>query len=65
MKITDLKGHSIEVTDLNKAIKQARSYKDYYHTDPSFADFDKRQNEYWKDMYEKLITIKKMNYGNN
>jgi hypothetical protein len=64
MKIIDFNGYPIEVTDLNKAIEQAEEYKDYQHTDPSFADFDKRQKAYWKDLYEKLIIIKKAKYEN-
>lgn len=59
MKITDLHGCQIEVTDLGEAIRIAAEYKEYKHVNRSFSDFDKRQNAYWTDMYEKLTAIKK------
>ena len=58
MKIKDLHGKSIEITDLEKAIKQAEIFKDYSHEDKSYADFDKRQKAYWTDIYIKLLQIK-------
>lgn len=59
MQVTDLNGCPIEVTDLKEAIKMASQYKEYRHEDKSFSEFDKRQNAYWTDMYEKLTAIKK------
>lgn len=59
MKITDLNGCPIEVTNLKEAIKMAGQYKEYCHEDKSFSEFDKRQKAYWSDMYEKLRDIKK------
>ncbi|WP_431609243.1 hypothetical protein [Chryseobacterium sp. 'Rf worker isolate 10'] len=59
MKITDLHGHSIEVTNLQIAIKQAKEFKDFSHEDKSFSDFDQKQNVYWADMYNKLIQVRK------
>ena len=59
MQVTDLNGYPIEVTNLKEAIKMARQYKEYSHEDKSFSEFDKRQNAYWTDMYEKLTAIKK------
>ena len=58
MKITDINGCQIEVTDLKEAIKIARRYKEYRHEDSNFSEFDKRQKTYWSDMYEKLTAIK-------
>lgn len=58
MKITDLNGCSIEVTNLDDAIKMARQYKQYCHEDSSFSELDKRLHAYWIDMYHKLITLK-------
>ena len=58
MKVNDLNGCPIERTALNEAIKIARRYKEYRHEDKSFSEFDKRQNAYWSDMYEKLRAIK-------
>ncbi|MDL2141635.1 hypothetical protein QQY79_03810 [Flavobacterium tructae] len=59
MKITDLVGCTIEVTDLKKAIEMAREYKEYCHANGSFAKLDKRQKIYWTDIYEKLVAIKR------
>ncbi|RYJ50631.1 hypothetical protein DR871_016055 [Flavobacterium petrolei] len=58
MKVTDLNGCPIEVTDLNEAIRITKRYKKYRHKDESYSDYDKKQNVYWTDMYEKLTTIK-------
>lgn len=59
MKVTDLNGCPIEVTNLKEAIKIARQYKEYRHEDKSFSELDIRQKAYWTDMYEKLKAIKK------
>lgn len=64
MIITDLNGYEIEVTNLNEAIKIAKRNTGYYHEDESFSDFDKRQNAYWTDIYEKLTAIRKQS-GNH
>lgn len=58
MKVTDLNGYPIEVTDLNEAICITKRYTKYRHEDKSYTDFDKRQNAYWTDMHEKLTAIK-------
>ena len=59
MKIIDLNGFQIEVTDLDEAIRITAECKEYRHEDKSFSEFDKRQKAYWSDMYEKLKAIKK------
>ena len=59
MKITDLNGCEIEVTDLKEAIKIAKRNTGYSHEDKSFSEFDKRQKAYWTDIHEKLAAIKK------
>ena len=59
MKITDLNGCEIEVTDLKEAIKIAKRNTGYSHEDKSFSEFDKKLKAYWTDMFEKLTTIKK------
>ena len=46
MKVTDLNGYEIEVTDLKEAIRIAKRNTGYSHEDKSFSDFDKRQNAY-------------------
>lgn len=63
MKITDLNGFLIEVTDLDEAIKVTTEYKEYGHEDKNYSDFDRRQKAYWRDMHQKLMEFKKkMNY---
>ncbi|WP_130855627.1 hypothetical protein [Olivibacter jilunii] len=57
-KITDLYGRPIEVTDLNKAIEQAREFTGYRHPDKSFELFDRQQHLYWQDMLDKLLALK-------
>lgn len=58
-KLTDLNGYIIQITDLKEAIKIAKWNTGYSHEDKSFSEFDKKQNAYWTDMYEKLKSIKK------
>lgn len=59
MKIKDLHGKSIEITDLEKALKQAENFKGYSHKDKTFAEFDRKQKTYWTDIYDKLLLLKK------
>lgn len=59
MKVTDLNGCPIEITDLEEAIRITAEYKEYEHISEGFSDFDKRQKAYWTDLYGKLIAIKK------
>lgn len=59
MKIKDLHGKSIEVTDLEKALKQAENFKGYSQKDKSFAEFDRKQKAYWTNIYDKLLLLKK------
>lgn len=59
MKITDLNGCEIEITNLKEAIKIAKRNTGYSHEDKSFSEFDKRQKAYWTDIHEKLTAIKK------
>lgn len=56
MKITDLKGLPIEVTDLDKAIEQAGYFKDAHHVPPVASD--KERQAYWRDIYQKLLQLK-------
>jgi hypothetical protein len=58
MKIRDLHGKCIKITDLEKAIKQAETFKGYSHQDKSFAEFDERMKVYWTDIHEKLLILK-------
>jgi hypothetical protein len=56
-KVNDLNGYEIEITDLIEAVKIAKRNTGYSHEDKSFSEFDKKQNAYWTDMYEKLKAI--------
>ena len=58
MKVTDLNGCEIKVTNLDEAIRITAEYKEYEHINDGFSDLDKRLNNYWTDMYEKLIKLK-------
>ncbi len=58
MKIIDLNGCPIEITDLNEAIIMAEDRKDYRHVNKGYENFDKERNAYWTDVYEKLVKIK-------
>ncbi|AZA84586.1 3-isopropylmalate dehydratase [Chryseobacterium indologenes] len=56
MKITDLNGLEITVTDLDKAIQQAELFKDMHHVPP--VPYDKVRQKYWTDVYNKLLELK-------
>ena len=58
MKVTDLNGCEIKVTNLDEAIRITAEYKQYEHINDGFSELDKRLNNYWTDMYEKLIKLK-------
>lgn len=57
MKIKDLGGKIITVENLQLALFQADDYRHYRHIDPGFAEFDARQQAYWEDVYQKLLTL--------
>lgn len=57
MTITDLNGCAIKITDLDKAVKQAKQFKDYSHADKGFEEFDKFRNAYWTDICNKLLAL--------
>jgi len=57
MKIIDLEGKEIEVTDLGLALLQADDYRHYRVTNPS--DFHLRLQNYWEDFYQKLLLLNK------
>lgn len=62
MKITDINGFQIEITDLNEAIEDAEYFKDCHHIPPK--ESDKERQEYWADMHEKLKAIKEKSNNN-
>jgi hypothetical protein len=55
MKITDLDGQEIEVTDLALAILQADDYRHYRATNPSPMHL--HLMDYWEDFYQKLLQL--------
>jgi len=59
MQITDADGKTIMITDLNKALAQAKMFKSFRHDDKAFAELDKRLQFYWSDVYSKLLQLKK------
>lgn len=52
MKIIDLKGEKIEITNLKEALKQAQNFKDYY--DEKNKILSDERKKYWEDIYKKL-----------
>ena len=58
MKIIDLHGKKITITDLELAIMQADDYRYYRHSDPSFKQLDEGLQTYWEDVYQKLLELK-------
>jgi len=56
MKIRDINGKWIEITDLEKAIEQTGWYKEYQHIPP--VESDKERQKYWSDLHEKLVKLK-------
>lgn len=58
MKIIDLEGKEITVTDLSLAILQADDFRHYRHINPAYAEFDKQQQKYWEHFYQQLLKLK-------
>ena len=58
MKIIDINGCTVEITNINEAIQITRRYKQYEHDNKDFSELDTQLHRYWTDMYEKLLKIK-------
>ncbi|HRB71479.1 MAG TPA: 3-isopropylmalate dehydratase [Flavobacterium sp.] len=56
MKVTDLNGCDLEVTDLENAIEKTGWYKEYQHIPP--VESDKQRQAYWSDLHDKLLKLK-------
>jgi hypothetical protein len=56
MKIIDLDGNTIEVTDLAIALMQADDYRHYRVSEPT--EMHRKLQTYWEDIYQKLLKIK-------
>lgn len=57
MKVKDIHGQFLEITDLDKAIRQTEIFKDYKH-DKGFENFNNQQKAYWTDLHKKLLILK-------
>jgi len=57
MKIIDLDGREIEVTDLDLAIMQADGYRYYRVNEPT--EMHLHLYDYWEDFYQKLLLLDK------
>lgn len=58
MKITDMNGHEIEVTNLDQAIEMAGQFRFFHHKNREYTETDRRLKTYWTDVYEKLMQLK-------
>ena len=58
MKIIDINDCTVEINNLNDAIQITRRYKQYEHENKGFSKLDKKLNQYWTDLYGKLLKIK-------
>ena len=61
MKVTDLNGCQIKVTNLDEAIRITAEYKAYEHINDGFSELDKKLKHYWTDMYKNLLNLKSKN----
>jgi len=59
MFIRDSDQQYIEVTDLEQAISQAKMFVNLHHCDKKFKAPYKKLQQYWKDVLQKLIALKK------
>jgi len=57
MKIRDLNGVTIQVGDLEEAIKITDEYRQYEHLDGAFSELDRKLNRYWTDLHDKLLKL--------
>jgi len=57
MKINDMNGEEIAVTNLDLAIMQADDYRHYRVTNPT--EIHIRLQQYWEDVYQKLLMVDK------
>ncbi len=59
MKIKDLDGEEITVSDLDLAIMQADDYRHITTIDPEQLAFAIQRQAYWEDIYQKLLNLKR------
>lgn len=58
MQITDNTGKVIEVENLDLALMQADDYRHISHFDTAYAQVDRKLQNYWQDIYDKLLLLK-------
>lgn len=56
MKITDINGKEITVTDSDSSLIQAKEFVNLQHKDEQFKQLDVELKAYWQDIVEKLET---------
>jgi hypothetical protein len=59
MNIIDLNGKPIVITDLQLAILQADDYRNYQLSGSRHIAFNRKQQAYWEDVYQKLLLLEK------
>jgi hypothetical protein len=57
MKIIDLYGKDIEITDLGLSIMQADDFRHYRLSGSDKAEYNRKQQTYWEDFYFKLLLL--------
>jgi hypothetical protein len=62
MKVKDLDGQDLEVTDLALALMQADDYRHYRVSEPSPHQL--HLYDYWQDLYQKLLLLDSNIKGN-
>lgn len=56
--ILDIDKKVINIEDIDKAIIESISFKNYEHENKEFFIMDEKLNKYWNDIYYKLIKAK-------
>ena len=62
MKILDLYGKNIEIDDLKLAILQADDFRHYQLSASDKAEYNRRQQAYWEDIYIKLLLLEQQQH---
>jgi hypothetical protein len=61
MTIYDKEGKPRTVTNLDAAIEQADLFRGLSHADKTHSASDKERQDYWEDIYQKLLALQKDN----
>jgi hypothetical protein len=59
MEIIDLNGKAIAINNLQLAILQADDYRHYQLNGSRHIAFNRKQQAYWEDVYQKLLLLEK------